>query len=72
VAHLYLLAEPDFPFVQDGFRDGEKIRDWMNGRFAEALVQTGVRVLALRGSEEARHSTALAAIEELVATCRVG
>src|SRR5690349_9964059 len=27
---LYLLTAPDFPFVQDGFRDGESIRNWMH------------------------------------------
>jgi NadR type nicotinamide-nucleotide adenylyltransferase len=37
IVHRYLLAVPDFPFVQDGFRDGEDIRDWMHLQFVNAL-----------------------------------
>ena len=35
---LYLLTAPDVPFVQDGFRDGEHIRQWMHERFVEQLM----------------------------------
>lgn len=67
VAHLYLLTEPDFPFVQDGFRDGEKIRDWMHLRFADALARTGVPVVRLHGAHAARLSAACGAIDDLLA-----
>jgi HTH-type transcriptional regulator, transcriptional repressor of NAD biosynthesis genes len=63
---LYLLCEPDFPFVQDGWRDGERIRDWMHGRFVEELAKTGVETLRLRGSIDARLREARGAIEELL------
>jgi NadR type nicotinamide-nucleotide adenylyltransferase len=41
-AHLYLLAAPDVPFVQDGFRDGEHIRSWMHERFEAQLAHGSV------------------------------
>jgi NadR type nicotinamide-nucleotide adenylyltransferase len=63
---LYLLAEPDFPFVQDGLRDGEHIRDWMHGRFVEELSRLPTPVLALRGSLESRAAEASQAIERLI------
>jgi HTH-type transcriptional regulator, transcriptional repressor of NAD biosynthesis genes len=63
---LYLLAEPDFPFVQDGLRDGESIRDWMHARFVEELRRLPTPVLRLRGPLEARAATAAAAIGALI------
>jgi HTH-type transcriptional regulator, transcriptional repressor of NAD biosynthesis genes len=64
---LYLLAEPDFAFVQDGWRDGESIRDWMHARFAEQLAALPTPVVRLRGSLEARMADATAAIDALLA-----
>jgi nicotinamide riboside kinase len=34
---IYILTKPNVPFVQDGFRDGEHIRDWMYNRFIDEL-----------------------------------
>lgn len=34
---IYILTKPNVPFVQDGLRDGEHIRDWMYERFLEEL-----------------------------------
>ncbi|HEV3050407.1 MAG TPA: AAA family ATPase [Longimicrobium sp.] len=65
--HLYLLAEPDFPFVQDGWRDGEHIRDWMHARFEEQFAALPTPVVRLRGSWDERLRTAIAAIEDLLA-----
>jgi HTH-type transcriptional regulator, transcriptional repressor of NAD biosynthesis genes len=67
VAHLYLLAVPDFEFVQDGYRDGERIRDWMHGRFVEELAKTGVETVELRGRREERMRAACAAIDRVMA-----
>lgn len=64
---LYLLAEPDFPFVQDGWRDGESIRDGMHARFVEQLAALPTPVVHLRGSLEARMADAGAAIDALLA-----
>lgn len=66
VAHLYLLTEPDIPFVQDGFRDGEKIRHWMHERFVEEITRTGVPTVRLRGRIEQRMQDAEVAIRRLI------
>jgi nicotinamide riboside kinase len=34
---IYILTKPNVPFIQDGYRDGEHIRDWMFQRFIEEL-----------------------------------
>ena len=65
-ADLYLLAEPDFPFVQDGWRDGESIRDWMHQRFVDQLAAARVPVLRLRGPHAQRLAEATRAIEALL------
>ncbi|HVT79771.1 MAG TPA: AAA family ATPase [Phycisphaerae bacterium] len=67
-AHLYLLALPDFPFVQDGFRDGEKIRGWMHERFVAAVAHTGVPWVSLGGTHETRLAQAAHAIDALIST----
>ena len=64
---LYLLTEPDFPFVQDGWRDGESIRDWMHTRFVEQLDASPTPVVRLRGPLEDRIAQASAAIDALLA-----
>ena len=66
-AHLYLLAEPDFPFVQDGWRDGERIRGWMHARFVAQLSALPTPVVRLRGPLEDRMRDATAAIDALLA-----
>lgn len=63
---LYLLTSPDIPFVQDGVRDGEAIRDWMDHRFAEQLATLPVPTVRLSGSHEARLATATQAIDQLL------
>lgn len=35
---IYILTKPNVPFVQDGLRDGEHIRDWMFERFLQELT----------------------------------
>ena len=65
---LYLLTHhDDVPFVQDGIRDGEAIREWMTGRFLEALMSTGRRFVVLRGPLESRMRDGLDAIDALLA-----
>lgn len=65
--HLYLLAEPDFPFVQDGFRDGEAIRNWMHQRFVEQLAGGDTPLLRITGPPEQRIEQAAAAVSNLLA-----
>lgn len=66
-ADLYLLTAPDVPFVQDGFRDGEHIREWMDRRFAAQLAQGATPVVRLEGPYEARFSAAVEAVARLLA-----
>jgi len=40
---LYLLTGCDLPFVQDGLRDGETIRQWMTKRFEDVLTECVLR-----------------------------
>ncbi len=64
---LYLLTHHDgVPFEPDGIRDGESIREWMTGRFEEALAASGRPTVVLRGSVDERVATGLAAIDELI------
>lgn len=64
---LYLLAAPDVPFVQDGLRDGEHIREWMHERFREQLAAMSAPVVLLDGPHESRWPRAVAAVESLLA-----
>lgn len=66
-ADLYLLTAPDVAFVQDGFRDGEHIREWMDRRFADQLAQGAVPVVRLEGDYERRFNAAVDAVERLLA-----
>jgi NadR type nicotinamide-nucleotide adenylyltransferase len=63
---LYLLCQPDVPFVQDGWRDGESVRDWMHGRFAQQLDARSARVVMLRGGWDRRTVAAIQAVDELL------
>lgn len=63
---LYLLTSPDIPFVQDGVRDGEHIREWMHDRFVEQLATMKMPTAALRGSIEERMADAVRAIDALL------
>jgi HTH-type transcriptional regulator, transcriptional repressor of NAD biosynthesis genes len=63
---LYVLTAPDFPFVQDGTREGEHIRLEMHGWFIEALEAQGRSYLIVSGPREERMEAALRAIDPLL------
>lgn len=63
---LYLLTAPDVPFVQDGSRDGEHIREWMDRRFAEQLSKGTTPVVRLEGPYDQRFGKAVSAAEGLL------
>ncbi|GAA2841494.1 nicotinamide-nucleotide adenylyltransferase [Kitasatospora paracochleata] len=64
---LYLLtSEVGVDFEDDGLRDGEHLRAWMNGRFREVLAGRGVPWLELAGSRAERLERALAAVDRLL------
>ncbi len=51
---LYFLTDVKTPFVQDGIRDGEAVREWMDQRFEEAMQEEGRRFVRLAGAMEQR------------------
>lgn len=63
---LYLIASPDVPFVQDGVRDGEKIREWMHARFLELIGASGAPHMLITGAWETRLPQAILAIDALL------
>lgn len=63
---LYLLTDVDTPFVADGYRDGEAIRDWMHATFIEELKADSRPFVELRGTFEERFATAVSEIEKVL------
>lgn len=64
---LYLLADVNTPFVQDGTRDGEAIRGWMHQTFIDELTAQARPFVLVTGAREARLRDAVAKIEQLTA-----
>lgn len=63
---LTLLTGAEIPFEQDGWRDGEGIRDWMHGRFVERLEEAGRSFVLLEGSHEERLERAVGLVRGMV------
>lgn len=40
---IYILTKPNVPFIQDGLRDGEHIRDWMYNKFLEEFKNKNIK-----------------------------
>ena len=53
--------------MQDGVRDGEKIREWMHARFLELIGANGTPYALITGAYGARLAQAIAAIDALLA-----
>jgi NadR type nicotinamide-nucleotide adenylyltransferase len=66
----YLLTDCAIPFEQDGTRDGERLRETMQRRFAEELRATGRPFLLLAGTPAQRLERAVAACDELLREAR--
>ena len=64
---LYLVTAPDVPFVQDGFRDGEKIRHWMHHRFLTQMNNERTPWRLIDGPYADRFSAAEEAVASLLA-----
>jgi HTH-type transcriptional regulator, transcriptional repressor of NAD biosynthesis genes len=64
---LYLLTDVGAPFVQDGTRDGEAIREWMHETFVAELTARRLPFRILRGSWQERYNTAVECIDEVIA-----
>jgi HTH-type transcriptional regulator, transcriptional repressor of NAD biosynthesis genes len=67
VPDLYLLTNCDIPFVQDGLRDGEHVRESMTARFRQVLNAQPAPWVEVRGSRELRLESAVAAVDQVVA-----
>jgi HTH-type transcriptional regulator, transcriptional repressor of NAD biosynthesis genes len=63
---LYIVTLPDFPFVQDGTREGEHIRDEMHSWFVEVLTAKGRPHIVVGGSRGERLDMAASAIDPLL------
>lgn len=65
---LYILTSEDgVAFEDDGLRDGEHLRAWMNGRFREVLGECGVPWIEVRGDRHERVQQALTMIDAMLA-----
>jgi len=64
MADLYLVSSPDVPFVQDGTRDGEHMREWMHKEFIDVLTQVGASFFVISGPYSGRMKQAVVHIKE--------
>jgi HTH-type transcriptional regulator, transcriptional repressor of NAD biosynthesis genes len=64
---LYLLTDIDVPFVQDGMRDGESIRPWMNARFEQVLKERNLPWVKISGFGRERLDRAVKEVDKLLA-----
>jgi NadR type nicotinamide-nucleotide adenylyltransferase len=63
---LYLLTDVETPFVQDGTRDGELVREWMHQTFIEELRARACPFQQVSGPHEERLRQAVGYIDELL------
>jgi NadR type nicotinamide-nucleotide adenylyltransferase len=63
---LYLLLDIDLPWIPDPQRDRGHMREEMQSLFRQAVEQSGVRFVVIRGDAEARFAAARAAIDDLL------
>jgi len=62
---LYLLTDHEgVPFEDDGLRDGEHVRGWMNARFADLLRARRVPWHIVSGPPEVRLRAALRHVDQ--------
>ena len=66
-ADLYLLTDANIPFVQDGIRDGEAIREAMGAQFVAELRDQTVPFVTLRGDHQTRLGRAVQMVEAIMA-----
>lgn len=65
---VYLVTDHvGVPFVQDGIRDGEHLREEMTGWFLDALTEAGHSWVLLTGSLEDRLALAVRVVDQVVA-----
>src|SRR5262245_25485099 len=64
---LYLLTDVNTPFIQDGTRDGELIREWMHETFVAELTAQGRPFRLVSGTLLGRFNRAVKSIDEVFA-----
>lgn len=64
-ADLYIVTNTDIPFVQDGTRDGEHIRQRMHEKFISELTRRKKDFIVVSGDRDTRLSTSIKAIDLL-------
>ncbi len=64
--NLYLLCQPDIPWIADGIRDRGHRREELQEMFQRAVAASGVPSVDLRGTREERFARAIEAIAELL------
>ncbi len=64
---LYILTQPDIPFVQDRIRDSELLRGWMTDRFRVELTRRHRPWILVQGPLEERLVLCIKAVDRLVA-----
>ena len=72
IPDLYLVSNVDTPFVQDGTRDGEQIRNWMHATFMDELRGRGVPYRLLTGDWDARFRQAVGHIDQILGVDKDG
>lgn len=65
IPDLYILTGDEIPFVQDGLRDGEHIRNAMHTRFEQELRHASLPFLLVRGPKAVRLHKAVQVIDRL-------
>ena len=48
---IYILLKHNVPFIQDGYRDGEHIREWMFERFKYELINKNMNYYIIESSD---------------------
>jgi HTH-type transcriptional regulator, transcriptional repressor of NAD biosynthesis genes len=63
---IYFLFSNGVPFVQDGYRDGEQIREWMFNRFLTELQKLGKTFYIIDGTYKNRFSYVCRIIDNII------
>lgn len=63
---LYILTDTDIPFIQDGTRDGENLREWMHQLFVNELKSRKVPYIIVSGNKKTRLEAAVNEIDKLI------
>ena len=63
---LTFLTAADFPWVDDGYRNSDEVRQRMQRRFEDEVARLPEPVVELRGSLDERTRTAVVAIEHIL------